>query len=67
MRLGDWKLFLLLDFNVKKSFQLVLDCDAGTLGFIQNGVWLGVAHNNLKVTIHILKGKNPYGFFGLEI
>ena len=40
----------ILDFNVKKSFQLVLDCDAGTLGFIQNGVWLGVAHSNLKVT-----------------
>jgi len=36
------------DFNVKKTFHLILDCDAGTLGFAQNGVWLGIAHSNLK-------------------
>ena len=51
---------IILDFNVKKSFQLVLDCDAGTLGFIQNGVWLGVAHSNLKVTC--LKWRFERGF-----
>jgi len=44
----DYPAFKPKDFNVKKSFQLVLDCDAGTLGFIQNGAWLGVAHSNLK-------------------
>jgi len=36
------------DFFVKKNFFLVMDCDAGTLGFSQAGKWLGVAHSNLK-------------------
>jgi len=36
------------DFFVKKNFFLVMDCDAGTLGFVQAGKWLGVAHSNLK-------------------
>ena len=36
---------------MKKTFHLILDCDAGTLGFAQNGVWLGIAHSNLKVLL----------------
>jgi len=36
------------DFSVKKRFYLVVDCDAGNLGFISGGTWLGVAHTGLK-------------------
>jgi len=36
------------DFEVLKTFFLVLDCDAGTLGFISDGKWLGVSHQGLQ-------------------
>ena len=40
----------MLDFWVKEQFYLVLDCEAGSLGFINNGKWLGEAHTGLKVS-----------------
>ncbi|XP_023342168.1 uncharacterized protein LOC111711918 [Eurytemora carolleeae] len=36
------------DFKVRTKFFLVLDCDAGTLGFISAGRWLGIAHSGLQ-------------------